>query len=487
MRVAMNKRLWVLMSAVVMLAMSSHVNRCAAMTHPVTDAYDGWRLGTQAYTFRKFTFYEAVDKAASLGLNWIEAYPGQRLSPEKPNVKFDHNASADVRKQVKQKLAQTRLRLVNYGVVALPNDEARCRKVFDFAKDMGIETIVSEPPEDAFDLVDRLCQEYKIKVAIHNHPRPSHYWNPDKVVEVCKGRSKWIGACADTGHWMRSGVNPLEAIKKLKGRIVSLHFKDLNEFGNRKAHDVVWGTGLADIKGILTELDRQHFRGVFSVEYEYHWDNSVPEIRQCLKYFDKVAGELKPGGWRDLASEDLSNCTFRPGSWVVQDGVLARKGTPKDRNDIWTKETYGDFSLDLEFKVTKKTNSGIFFRTADIHNPVQTGIEVQVFDSYGKAKPGKHDCGAVYDCLEPSRNMVRKPGQWNRCTIVCKANTICVVMNGEQIIDMDMNAWTQPHKNPDGSKNKFNTAYKDMPQTGHIGFQDHGHAVWYRNIKIRPL
>jgi hypothetical protein len=353
---------------------------------------------------------------------------------------------------------------------------------------MGIETIVSEPPEEAFDMLDLLCQEYRINVAVHNHPKDSKYWNPDKVLEVCSGRSKWIGACADTGHWMRSGVNPLEAIKKLQGRIVSLHFKDLNIFGVRKgAHDVVWGTGLADVKAILAELDRQNFRGVFSVEYEHNWENSVPEIRQCVKYFNEVAGELQQCGWQDLVRDDLSNCTFKPTSWAVEDGELVRKGLAKGRSDIWTNEIYGDFILDLEFKVMEKANSGIFFRTANIHNPVQTGIEIQVANSYGKRKPKKHHCGAVYDCLEPSRTMVHKPGQWNRCTIMCKDNKIYVTMNGLQIIDMDLNDWTQPHKNPDGSKNKFNTAYKDMSRTGHIGFQDHGHPVWYRNIKIRPL
>jgi len=455
--------------------------------HPVTDAYDGWRLGAQAYTFRKFTFFEAVDKTASLGLNWIEAYPGQSLSKEKPKVKFNHTMPADVREQIKQKLAQSGVRLVNYGVVRLPNDQVECRKVFDFAKDMGIETIVAEPPPEAFDLVEKLCNEYQIKVAVHNHPKPSRYWNPDKVLEVCKGRSSLIGACADTGHWMRSGVNPLEALKKLQGRIISFHFKDLNEFGSRKAHDVVWGTGKADVKAMLGEMNRQGFAGVFSIEYEHNWENSVPEIRQCVDYFNKVAGGLKPTGWKDLVAKDLSNCTFKPGSWAMEEGVLTRKGTKQDRGDIWTKETYGDFILDLQFKVTKQTNSGIFFRTGDIGDPVQTGIEVQVADSYSVGQPGTHDCGAVYDCLAPARNMVKPPEKWNRCTVTCRANKIYVVMNGEAIIDMDLNLWTEAHKNPDGTKNKYNSAFKDMPRVGHVGFQDHGHPVWYRNAKIRPL
>ena len=258
------------------------------------DAHKGWRLGIQAWSFNRYSLYEAIDKTASLGLCYIEAYPGQKVSKEKPDVAFGPDTSAEIRKEVKQKLAEAGVKLVNFGVVDLKNDEAQCRKVFDFAEDMGIETIVSEPPEDAFDIIDRLCREYKIKVAIHNHPKAptSHYWHPDAVLKVCKGRSKWIGACADTGHWPRSGVDPVEAIKKLQGRIISLHFKDIATLGDPETEDVVWGAGKANVKAMLKELDRQGFKGVFSIEYERNWEKSIPEIQQCIEYFNKTASQL---------------------------------------------------------------------------------------------------------------------------------------------------------------------------------------------------
>ncbi len=180
-------------------------------------------------------------------------------------------------------------------MVGLPANEEACRRVFDFAKDMGIETIVSEPPFDAFDIIEKLCDEYQINVAIHNHPKPSTYWNPDTVLKVCEGRSKRIGACADTGHWMRSEINPLEAIKKLEGRIICFHFKDLNRYG-MAAHDVPWGTGQADVPALLKEIKRQGLKAVFSIEYEYNWENSLPEIAECVKFFDKVAAELLNSG-----------------------------------------------------------------------------------------------------------------------------------------------------------------------------------------------
>lgn len=458
------------------------IEKMSAKSDSTKDVYCGWRLGTQAYSFNIFTFYEAVDKTASLGLGWVEAYPGQRFSKERPDAKFHHTMSVELRAEVKKKLESAGVTLVNYGVVDLPNNEAECRKVFDFARDMGIETIVSEPKPEAFDLIDRLCQEYEINMAVHNHPTPSRYWDPETVLRVCGGRSGRIGACADTGHWMRSGINPLEGLKMLEGRIISLHFKDLNEFGNRDAHDVVWGTGLADVKALLGELNRQNFKGVFSVEYEHNWENSVPDIRQCVEYFNKVADKLEPPEWNDLLTEDLSNLVYKPGTWAMEEGLLTHKGG----GDIWTKGCYEDFVLELEFKLADETNSGVFIRNIDNLNWRHRGMEVQVFDSYGD-EPGKHSCGAIYDCIAPSRNMTKKPGEWNHYSITCKGNKVNVVLSGKEIIDMDLNRWTEPHKSPDGTKNKFPVALKSLQRPGYIGFQDHGTPVWYRNIRIKRL
>jgi len=191
-----------------------------------------------------------------------------------------------------------------------------------------------------------------------------------------------------------------------------------------------------------------------------------------------------PPGWIELFNgKDLTGWTCKPGSWKVEDGTLARVGG----GDIWTERQFGDFVLELEFKVAPQANSGVFFRTADIRDPVQTGIELQVLDSFGKQEVGRHDCGAIYDCLAPSRNAVKPPGEWNHVVLICRGGCIRALMNGIQIIDMNLDDWTEPGKNPDGTPNKFKRAYRDMPRVGHIGLQDHGSPVWYRHIRIRPL
>ena len=245
----------------------------------------GWRLGCQAWSFNRYTFFDAIDKTAGLGLRYIEAFPGQKVSKE-ITVGFGDGLSAAQRKTIKEKLADSGVKLVNLGVIGIDG-----RKTFDFAKDMGIETLVAEPGEGDFQKLDELCGEYEINIAIHDHPKPSHYWNPDTVLKVTKGLSKRIGACCDTGHWCRSGLNAVECLKKLQGRIISFHFKDVNKIGG-DAHDVPWGTGISNVKGMLTEVHRQGVKAVFSIEYEYNWDNSLPEIAQSVAYFEKVAAEL---------------------------------------------------------------------------------------------------------------------------------------------------------------------------------------------------
>ena len=178
--------------------------------------------------------------------------------------------------------------------------------------------------------------------------------------------------------------------------------------------------------------------------------------------------------------KDLTGWQDRNGNaskWEVVDGNLQGK---KKLGDIWSKERFGDFVLSLEFKTTG--NSGIFFRTDNPKNPVQTGIEVQVERPNG---PNKHSVGALYDLVPPKKNNATKG--WNKVKITAKDNMITIEMNGEVINGMDLNKWTESNKNPDGSKNKFKTPLKDFKREGHIGFQDHGHLVSYRNIKIKKL
>ena len=248
----------------------------------------GWRLGLQAWTFRDRTACEAIDGAAKLGLKYIELYPGQALSPELRDVKVGVDMSDEQRAVLQAKLKSAGVKAVSFGVVGFSTNEVEARKIFEFAKKMGLENISCEPEPDAYELVDKLCNEYEINAAIHNHPKPARYWNPDVVLAAVKGRSQRMGACADTGHWPRSGLVPVDCLKQYDGHIIELHFKDITDGVDRP-----WGTGNGDARAMLHELQRQGFKGLVDVEYEDGAGAPLEaNVARCIAFFDASAREL---------------------------------------------------------------------------------------------------------------------------------------------------------------------------------------------------
>ncbi len=264
----------------------------------------GWTLAVHSYTYQKFSIYDAIDKTAAVGAKHMSISGNVNLVDDsgkitaKPTITTSEKDMAAIKARMKAKGIDPVF--VNMGVVRPSINEAESRKIFEGAKRLGITVLVAEPETHGkmaelgpvMDVVEKLAKEYNIKVAIHNHPGPNNfYWNPDTILAAVKGRSPLLGACADVGHWVRSGLDPVECLKKLEGRVITLHFKDLNEKGP-KAHDVPWGTGISNAKGMLAELKRQNFKGAFCVEYEYNWENSSPEIAKCVTWFNATCAEL---------------------------------------------------------------------------------------------------------------------------------------------------------------------------------------------------
>jgi len=189
-------------------------------------------------------------------------------------------------------------------------------------------------------------------------------------------------------------------------------------------------------------------------------------------------------GWKDLFAPDLSNAVMEPGSWVWENGELVAK----NHETLWTKDSYSNFILDLEFKVSPEANSGVFLRSGDIKN-VLAALEIQVHESTDGAHYGM--VGAIYNCKPPSKKMEKPVGEWNHFTITCRDSHVSLIFNGEEVLNVDLNDWKEPHKNPDGTANKFSVALKDFARKGPLGLQGlHGKAaapVWYRNLKIKVL
>ncbi|GAB3256615.1 hypothetical protein GCM10027347_18530 [Larkinella harenae] len=281
------KRMKNLLLAVGFLAFSTVVS--LAQKNPEDKA--GWKLGAQSYSFRLFTFAEALRKIDSCGLKYVEAFPGQTLGGGLEG-KMDYKMDAATRQAVKKMVKDKGLTLVAFGVTNVAT-EAEWKAMMEFAKDMGITNINTEPKVEQIPYIARLADEYKINVALHNHPKPSHYWHPDSVLSVI-GTSKYLGACADIGHWVRSGLDPVDCLKKLQGHIVGMHFKDVKKDSpDGKYHDVIWGTGDCKVDAVIAELKRQKFKGPISVEYEHHWENNGPEIAESVKYFRSAYSKIR--------------------------------------------------------------------------------------------------------------------------------------------------------------------------------------------------
>lgn len=249
-----------------------------------------WEMAILAYTFRNHTFFEAVDKASELGFHYIGGYPGQPIGGEVEGT-MSHTMGEKQRTKVLDYLASKQVKLMDFGVVN-PDSEQEWKSLFEFAKAMGIENIVSEPDPKYLDQISLLCDHHQINVAIHNHAFPSTYWHPDTLMSLIEGKSERIGVCADVGHWVRSGLDPLNGLQTVRDRLIQLHFKDIS-IAHPDAEDVVWGTGVNGIEAMLAELVDQGFSGFLSVEYERNPADNMQEIKQSLRYYEDVLARVK--------------------------------------------------------------------------------------------------------------------------------------------------------------------------------------------------
>jgi HEAT repeat protein/sugar phosphate isomerase/epimerase/type 1 glutamine amidotransferase len=263
--------------------------------NPTTRAWEklGWRLGMTTYSLHKYTFFEAIDKTTELGLPYINGLCFQKVSKDIPK-NFGPALTDDEIKQIRLKLDAAHVTLLTHYIGDIPGDEAGCRKAFEFARKMGIETLIAEPKLAALDTIERFCDEYDVNLGIHNHGQKQspNYWHPDKIMQVCKGRSKRIGACVDIGYWLRSSIDPIQGVKTLGDRLITIQMHDLNDL-TPEGHDVPWGTGAGRTKELLQTI---HELGVtptmFGLEYSYDWLDNMPEMAECAKFFNQVAVEL---------------------------------------------------------------------------------------------------------------------------------------------------------------------------------------------------
>ncbi len=255
-----------------------------------------WTLTGHAYrVLSPNTFFEAIDHASRADVKAVEGRPYQ-ISAETGDAELGPSAPVEALEKTRRKLKDAGLKLVSYYAGNFGKDEAEMRRLFEFGKSMGIEVFVGEPTPQKLPALDKLANEFGISVAIHNHPkRPKQsayaYWDPAVIMKMVEKYSKRIGCCADTGHWVRSGLDPVACLKRYEGRLLYLHLNDVSEKGPQ-GHDVIMGTGVADGRGMLAELHRQKFSGQISFEYQNNVKDRPADVRKNAEYVRKIAREL---------------------------------------------------------------------------------------------------------------------------------------------------------------------------------------------------
>ena len=255
-----------------------------------TNLTSDWKIGVQLWTFRMFTQAEALAKVDSAGVRNIEAFLGQPMDKISKDT-FGLNLSDSGRLKLKGLLAQHNIHMVAMGVI-VPKNREEWVKAFELAKYFGLSYITCEPIKTQWDMIDSMAGSYNIKLAIHDHPKPNAYSNPDSVLAAIKGH-KNIGACADLGHWARNGLNLVDCLKQLEGHIYGVHLKDIVKFNDSQAADTVVGKGVIDFAPSFAELKRQNFKGMFSIEHESNWYNSLPDVIATVKFYDDQVAKLK--------------------------------------------------------------------------------------------------------------------------------------------------------------------------------------------------
>lgn len=249
------------------------------------------QMGVALYSFNRFSFADAIEKADSAGVNYVEGFSFHKLGKE-----FNENSMSSMSEEdignMRQMLKKNNIKMQSMYVSGAKNEDD-WKYYFELAKKMKMQYLVCEPEKESWDMLDSLAGLYQIKIAIHEHAKgKSIYWHPDSVLKALKNHPNF-GVCADLGHWARSGLNPSECLKKLEGHILGVHLKDIHESNNTEAIDVIVGTGVIDFPSVVDELKRQRFNGIVHVECEHKMENNLPDVIEAIRYFEELYNPIK--------------------------------------------------------------------------------------------------------------------------------------------------------------------------------------------------
>jgi sugar phosphate isomerase/epimerase len=258
--------------------------------------YGNFAVGAQSYCFREFNTEQALKMIQKLGLHHVEFY--QKHAP--------YTTSAKTIKSLLRLCGDYGITPVSYGVEQFTMKHDDNKKKFEFGKTLGITSFSANPEPDSFDSLDKLCEEFKIAIAIHPHgpigkndkgePQLDRWYSAEIIIKAVKDHHPLIGTCLDTGHLIRSAqapffkkLDPPQQIRVMGARNFGMHLKDHD---NKKGHDVIYGQGALDVLAVLKALKEVKFKGYIFIEYEHNASNPSPDMKACLDVLQKAAKEV---------------------------------------------------------------------------------------------------------------------------------------------------------------------------------------------------
>lgn len=249
--------------------------------------YGPFKMGLQSYSLRGVTrgrspdLQMALNATRELGIHYWESYPAHVPMATGPQEIA----------QSRRLLASANVSLVGYGVVHLGKDEAANRKYFEFARTMGVKYLSASPDPDAFDILDKLVEEYGIAVGIHNHGPGDRYEKIATIEKAIKDHHPKIGCCVDTGHFLRSREDPVHAVEVFGQRVYGVHLKDVKD----AREFTILGRGDLRTVDLLKALAKNHYDYCLAIEYEENPDRPVDDIKACLAEARRAIAEVKKG------------------------------------------------------------------------------------------------------------------------------------------------------------------------------------------------
>lgn len=253
------------------------------------DPFGGFTLAIQSYTFREFDLEPALKRIQDLGIHHAEFY--QKHAPL--------DAKPEQIKLILKLCKDYGVSPVAWGVQRFTKNAEANKRVFEFGKALGVKAFSADPDPDSFDSLDKLCDEYKIAVAIHPHGPAGggklHRWySAEVIMKAVKDHHALIGSCLDTGHLIRAAqlgekLDPAQQVRAMGARNFGMHLKDHD---NAKKTDVPFGKGVLDVPGVLKALRDVKFTGHIAIEYEAKPSDPSADVKECVAVFKESVKKL---------------------------------------------------------------------------------------------------------------------------------------------------------------------------------------------------